>query len=158
MGSHYFCDSGNSGNFTHSTIFLDIPLWDGKGCIFNSTCCQFNEPPVFYRVLAQSSENNLKMSIVLNAAPSEEDIYLTKMKLFIELLLNHLINCLDFILIFVFAFALHWKNIQISCTRSVKGKVTGRSPVSHMVVTFPNAREYLVSLYLSYNSTGQNFL
>ncbi len=83
VGSHYFCDSGNSGNFTHSTIFLDIPLWDGKGCIFNSTCCQFNEPPVFYRELAQSSEDNLKMSIVLNAAPSEEDIYLTKMKLYV---------------------------------------------------------------------------
>ncbi len=83
VGSNYFCDSGNSGAFTHSTIFLDNPLWDGKGCISNSTCCQFNEPPVFYRDLAQSSEDNLKMSIVLNSPPGEEDIYLTKMKLYV---------------------------------------------------------------------------
>ncbi len=83
VGSNYFCDSGNSGNFSHSTIFLDNPLWDGKGCISNSTCCQFNEPPVFYRELEQSSGDNLKMTILFTTTPDEEDIYLTKMKLYV---------------------------------------------------------------------------
>ncbi len=42
VGSNYFCDSGISGAFSRSTIFLDNPLWDGKGCIvpcaLNSWC------------------------------------------------------------------------------------------------------------------------
>ena len=47
VGNSYFCDSGNEyGKYaTDGRVYADDPLWDGKGCGFNSTCCEFNNPP-----------------------------------------------------------------------------------------------------------------
>ena len=40
VGSHFFCESGATvtGNYTPEW-YMDDPLWDGKGCVEGSTCC-----------------------------------------------------------------------------------------------------------------------
>ncbi len=54
------------------------------GCISNSTCCQFNEPPVFYRELEQSSEDNHQITIELNSPPGEENMFITRIQLYVS--------------------------------------------------------------------------
>ena len=53
---HYFCDSGTRDKAMKKNYF-DDPLWDGKGCGSNSSCCTFNNPPYFYRALDPTTRN-----------------------------------------------------------------------------------------------------
>ena len=64
IGRDYFCDTGNSGpGHATSTYYSDDPLWDGKGCGLNSTCCEFNTPPWFCKSLPQPSSNDLELRL-----------------------------------------------------------------------------------------------
>ena len=38
VGSHFICESGYTGQLSYQW-YLDDPLWDGKGCVEGSTCC-----------------------------------------------------------------------------------------------------------------------
>ena len=50
VGSQFFCESGATGSYS-MTWCLDDPLWDGKGCVEGSTCCDGPNRPWFYREL-----------------------------------------------------------------------------------------------------------
>ena len=39
VGDDYFCDTGNPRpDISHTTVYVDDPLWDGEGCGPTSTC------------------------------------------------------------------------------------------------------------------------
>ena len=54
--NYYFCDSG-ARDKAMKKDYLDDPLWDGKGCGSNSSCCTFNNPPYFYRTLSPTTDD-----------------------------------------------------------------------------------------------------
>lgn len=83
VGSDYFCESGNHGKVSNTIVFLDDPLWDGKGCSNNNACCQFNQPPWFYKKLPQSTADYINITISLNGSPESEDLYITEMELYV---------------------------------------------------------------------------
>ncbi len=85
LGSNYFCDTGNEGAESNSKTFLGDPLWDGKGCPSTSNCCQFNNPPWFYRELPQPTSNSLKLTIVINAGASQENVFIQEIELYVSL-------------------------------------------------------------------------
>ena len=59
VGGDYFCESGyNSGN--DKTFFPDDPLWDGDGCTASSTCCSFNNPPYFTKLLPSPTTDDIE--------------------------------------------------------------------------------------------------
>ena len=62
IGNDYFCDSGNEGLWENK-VYVDDPLWDGAGCGPTSTCCQFNNPPWFYKTLPRYTTDDLEVRI-----------------------------------------------------------------------------------------------
>ena len=63
VGSDYFCDSGSRTTGVVGTLYTADPLWDGQGCEVESTCCEFNSPPWFYKHLPQPTNDNIELRI-----------------------------------------------------------------------------------------------
>ncbi len=67
----YFCETGanervppsSSKNCTEETFYADDPLWDGKGCNWDSSCCELNVPPHFYKKLTHPSSEDIEVRI-----------------------------------------------------------------------------------------------
>ena len=83
IGSNYFCESGNPSTISHTKVFLSDPLWDGRGCAFNSTCCKLNNPPWFYVELTQSTTDDMTMSLLINSA-TDENIFIKDIELYVS--------------------------------------------------------------------------
>ena len=81
--SNYFCESGNPSALSHTKVFLDDPLWNGKGCASNSMCCQFNTPPWFYVELPHLTTDDITMTLLLNGPASEENIFIREVEIYI---------------------------------------------------------------------------
>ena len=62
VGNDYFCDTG-SRNITQNRLYYEDPLWDGKGCGRTSSCCQFNTPPYFCKVLSQATTDDIEVRL-----------------------------------------------------------------------------------------------
>ena len=41
--------------------YTSDPLWDGEGCGGNSTCCEFNNLPWFYKDLPQPTTDDIEL-------------------------------------------------------------------------------------------------
>ena len=83
VGNDYFCDSGNrASEFSHSIFYTDNPLWDGKGCLHSSTCCQFNNPPWFCKTLPQSITDDLEVRICHDG--NDEDTPVQLVELYVQ--------------------------------------------------------------------------
>ena len=41
VGSHYYCESGNTGTYSgeYTVLYTNDLLWDGKGCGSENSCC-----------------------------------------------------------------------------------------------------------------------
>ena len=84
IGSDYFCETGNRGDVDFNSVFLDDPLWNGKGCVRGKECCKFNDPPWFYRELPQPTTNHLRVTMYINSEASDENIFITEMELYVS--------------------------------------------------------------------------
>ena len=83
VGNDYFCDTGSEGH--HQEIFYgDDPLWDGAGCGPLNTCCSFNNPPWFYKMLPQQTTNDIEMRVCRNQVPSNEDIAIEIVEVYVQ--------------------------------------------------------------------------
>ena len=82
IGSDYFCETGNRGAQS-SKVFLSDPLWNGKGCT-TGNCCDFNNPPWFYKDLLQTTDDTLKVTLSINGLASRENIYITEMEIYVS--------------------------------------------------------------------------
>ena len=59
VGGDYFCESGvNSGST--GGFHPDDPLWDGEGCGSSSSCCSFNNPPYFTKILPSPTSDPIE--------------------------------------------------------------------------------------------------
>ena len=80
--SNYFCESGNPSALSHTKVFFDDPLWNGKGCASNSTCCQFNTLPWFYVELTHLTTDDITMTLLVNGPASEENIFIREIEIY----------------------------------------------------------------------------
>ena len=76
VGSNYFCDSGAPPNKTDSSgiHYYNHTLWSGTDCPSQSTCCSFNTPPWFWRVLPNSTTDDIEVRQCANAGPTDENV------------------------------------------------------------------------------------
>ena len=82
--NNYFCDTGNPGPRTDSSMYYSSdPLWDGAGCGEDSTCCQFNNPPWFYSSLPQATTDDVEVRLCFNY-PSDEDAIIYLLEVFVQ--------------------------------------------------------------------------
>ena len=86
IGQDYFCDSGlqnyhqdNLGDF-----FPDDPLWDGRGCGSESTCCSFNSPPWFHKELPSPTSDDIEMRVCCDEDRSNEDIAMSSVEIYVQ--------------------------------------------------------------------------
>lgn len=83
MGQNYFCDTG-SRNDVEFLFYADDPLWDGRGCGTDSSCCSFNDPPWFFRELVSATSDDLEMRVCRDSGRSNEDTPFEVVELYVR--------------------------------------------------------------------------
>ena len=84
IGQDYFCETAS--RYQHQYIFYTAdPLWDGRGCGSQSTCCSFNNPPWFCKQLPQSTTDNIELRLCAAGTPSrDEDVPIEIVEIFVQ--------------------------------------------------------------------------
>jgi hypothetical protein len=83
VGNDYFCDAG-SATYAGLIFYADNPLWDGAGCA-QSTCCSFNNPPLFYKQLPQPTTDDIEMRVCHSGNPyTNEDIAIEVVDIYVQ--------------------------------------------------------------------------
>ena len=85
MGNDYFCDTGNRGPSVNAgTYYADDPLWDGQGCGPHSSCCQFHNPPWFYKELPQATRDNIELRLCIHGYSDHADVILQVVEIYVK--------------------------------------------------------------------------
>ena len=86
VGTDYFCETGNRGFYNNdpSKYLVDDPLWDGKGCGPDSTCCDGAGKPWFCKDLPEPTTDDIEMRLCTNEARGNEDISVEIVELYIQ--------------------------------------------------------------------------
>ena len=76
VGSNYFCDCGAPPYKTDvpGTNYINHTLWSGTDCPPDSTCCTFNTPPWFWRVLNTSVADDIQVRQCSNTVVTDENV------------------------------------------------------------------------------------
>ncbi len=82
IGNDYFCDTGSSSAWSHR-LYSDA-LWDGEGCGYANTCCQFNSPPWFCKELPQPTTDNIEFRMCRQSDRSNEDTPFELVELYVQ--------------------------------------------------------------------------
>ena len=82
MGNDYFCDTGSASMFKYDTYYIDNPLWDGKGCGPNSSCC--SKAGLFCKEIDISTKSPIELRICGNEPRTNEDTPLETIELYIQ--------------------------------------------------------------------------
>ena len=74
VGSHYFCESSNSGN--SNQIDISYPFWDGQGCSYNLRyCCSAPGIPWFHRDYGNTTSTDyIELRVCGDEGTSDEDV------------------------------------------------------------------------------------
>ena len=85
VGSDYFCESGTEyGWAQNGVLYQDDPLWDGKGCPENSSCCRQNNPPWFCKDLGREFRHDFEVRLCGDEELGNEDIPLELIELYVQ--------------------------------------------------------------------------
>ena len=85
IGDNYFCENGNQPKLPYSlSILYPNLLWDGEGCTYPSTCCQFHNPPWFCVSLPQPTSDPIEVRLCLSEPPSNEDVIIPLVDLYVR--------------------------------------------------------------------------
>ena len=84
IGEHYYCESGNTGNFDVNAYYMGDPLWNGAGCSVTNTCCTAVGLPWFYREFPTIQDDDIEVRICADQIYSDEAVLVDQIKLFIQ--------------------------------------------------------------------------
>ena len=85
VGNHYYCESAVSGgDFIHSKLYTDDPLWDGAGCPSKSNCCYDSGMPWFFRQFPIPIIGNLEVRICSDQEFANEAAILEQIQLYVQ--------------------------------------------------------------------------
>ena len=64
IGTDYFCESGNPNSGWERKLYIEDPLWDGKGCGSNEAkCCSAAGLPWFNKVLNSTTTDYIELRV-----------------------------------------------------------------------------------------------
>ena len=75
VGHDYFCDT-DSENIYQNIFYGDDPLWDGAGCGPFNTCCSWNYPPWFRKVISPPTSNDIEMRLCTDEDESSDNVFI----------------------------------------------------------------------------------
>ena len=81
--NHYYCESGDTGSFNATTLYLDDSLWDGSNCTTHNGCCDQTGMPWFHRNLIMHVAEDFEVRICKNTDYNDEDIAVEKLDIFV---------------------------------------------------------------------------
>ena len=85
MNNSYFCDTGDlNRTSSQSMLYSNQPLWEGRGCGSNSSCCQFNSPPWFCTTLSEPTSDELEFRIMLSEPSYDEDVIVSLIDVYVQ--------------------------------------------------------------------------
>ena len=84
VGNDYFCDTGSKQRYQRGFFYIEDPLWDGAGCGPLNTCCSFNNPPWFHKLLPQPTTDDIEMRVCKNSQQDDEDIAIETIELLVQ--------------------------------------------------------------------------
>ena len=84
VGNNYFCDSGNPGpRFSDGILYPNDPLWDGAGCPTTSSCCEFNNPPMFNVSLPTPTTDDIEVRLC-SSSDADNDVIVNLMEIYVS--------------------------------------------------------------------------
>ena len=82
---NYYCESGNlQMKNINNNYYIDDPLWDGKGCSINNSCCSEPSQPWFYRQMPLMVNEDVETRICRDEVSSNEDILVGELQLYVQ--------------------------------------------------------------------------
>ena len=83
VGTNYYCESGNAGNWEDAWYTGDT-LYDGGGCPSGNNCCADNALPWFQRDIGQQTTGDVEVRLCSDQEPGNEDVGLKRLELFVR--------------------------------------------------------------------------
>ena len=88
VSGNYFCESQNAVYPTSGTarlrLYSEDKLWDGKGCLDTSNCCEQNRPPYFVTTLGASTSEDIVASLCLRDTAANSNIAVEVIELYVH--------------------------------------------------------------------------
>ena len=84
VGSHYYCESGNTGTYLHASLYSSDPLWDGAGCLPKNSCCYDAGLPWFFRQFPVTITGDIEVRICHNQPFSDEGVAVEQLQFYVQ--------------------------------------------------------------------------
>ena len=86
VGEDYFCDTGvpPGQDDSYEVFYSADPLWDGDGCGSISTCCTFNDPPLFCKQLPQTTTDDIEVRICSTQGLIAENVPIESIEFYVK--------------------------------------------------------------------------
>ncbi|XP_065885481.1 uncharacterized protein [Dysidea avara] len=81
---HYYCESGNNGEYEIDKLYTEDPLWDGAGCLYENSCCYQPGMPWFYRQFPKPENGYIEVRICRDQGYYDEDVTLEQLELYVK--------------------------------------------------------------------------
>ena len=84
--NHYYCESArNPGASLRPVLYASDPLWDGKNCdSLESTCCTNRKMPWFYRLLQDTSKDDIELRVCSDSGYNNEGVPLDIIEIYVQ--------------------------------------------------------------------------
>ena len=84
VGTHYYCESGNTGAFESAVLYSSDPLWDGTGCLTENSCCYNVGMPWFFRQFPTTTTGDIEIRICYDEGFSNEAVAVEEIQLYVQ--------------------------------------------------------------------------
>ena len=86
VGTHYYCESGNTGTYNgeHAVLYRNDPLWDGTGCGSGNSCCYDVGQPWFFRQFPTTTTGDIEIRICYDQEFADEGATVKELQLYVQ--------------------------------------------------------------------------
>ena len=86
VGSHYYCEAGyQTSSYVRGKFYPNDRSWDGEDCgSSETTCCERDLIPWFYRSLGYSTTNYIEMRICCDEGTNDEDVPIEQYEIYVK--------------------------------------------------------------------------
>ena len=86
VGTHYYCESGNTGTYRgeHAILYSNDPLWDGTGCGSENSCCYDAGMPWFFRQFPTTTTGDIEVRMCRDQEFADEGVAVEELQLYVQ--------------------------------------------------------------------------
>ena len=81
---NYYCESGSFDLSYNARYYKADPVWDGKGCSNENSCCSNPNLPWFYRQIPRTANKDIEARICCDEAFSNEGVLVQQIRLYVQ--------------------------------------------------------------------------